>query len=178
MQKEINIVDDIFEANKRTRAYLGEILSGITEEEAVRSVHGQPWNIAQIVEHIALVAEGCSKVCAKLMSKSKAENDLSDGGVTISEHFMQKSREVREVKLTAPAIVQPAGHSLAESFEKMAATEEWLESLRSLFQTYDGTTRKFSHPFFGELSAHEWLLLSGYHERRHIEQLKRLLEKN
>jgi len=178
MQNEINTVDDIYKANNRTRTYLRELLSGISEDEAVRPIDGQPWSIAQIVEHISLVAEGSSRVCAKLMSKSKAENDLSDGTVTISKNFIQKSHEVAGIKLTAPDIVQPGSLSIRESLEKMAASEERLESLRPLFQIYDGTTRKFSHPFFGELSAHEWLLLSGYHERRHIEQLKRLLEKN
>jgi hypothetical protein len=175
---EIKTVADIYESNKRTRAYLRELLSGIADEEAVGHVDGQAWSIAQIVEHISLVAEGSSKVCAKLMKKAQAENHLSNGTVTISKNFMQKSEEVNGVKLTAPEIVQPGSRAIGESLEKMAASEERLESLRPLFQNYDGTTRKFPHPFFGELSAHEWLLLSGYHERRHIEQLKRLLDKD
>ena len=36
-------------------------------------------------------------------------------------------------------------------------------------------THKFPHPFFGELSATEWLVLLGGHEARHTAQIERIL---
>jgi hypothetical protein len=33
----------------------------------------------------------------------------------------------------------------------------------------------FPHPFFGELSAIEWLCLIGGHEQRHLKQIKRVM---
>jgi hypothetical protein len=174
---EPNSVDDIFAANLRTREKLRELLSGVTETEAAVSVDGKQWTVSQIVEHIAAVEEGSSKICAKLLSKAQADDDRSDGEVTISDSFKEKGREIAVTKVEAPDIVRPTGKSLAESFAKMEENSKWWEKLLPLFKAYDGTKRKFPHPFFGQISAQEWLLLSGQHEKRHAEQIKKLLNK-
>jgi len=174
---EINSVDDIFAANQKIRKSLHELLSGISEEEAAADIGGQAWTIAQIVEHIAAVGEGSSKICAKLLSKAQADDDRSYGTVTISENFLAKASEISTIKVEAPAIVHPTGKTLADSVAKLEENAVWMEKLRSLFNSYDGTKHKFPHPFFGQISAQEWLLLSGRHEKRHTEQIKRLLNK-
>jgi uncharacterized damage-inducible protein DinB len=176
---EINTVDDIYEANKRVRARLLEVLSNISDEEAGKPIEGQPWTIAQIVQHISMVEEGTSKICSKLLSKAQAEDLRSDGRVVISDNYKKKAQEISVAKVSAPEIVQPKlSRPLSESIAKLAENRKWLESLRALFQQYDGTVRKFPHPFFGEISAQEWLLLAGHHERRHTDQIKRLLLQN
>jgi hypothetical protein len=35
----------------------------------------------------------------------------------------------------------------------------------------------FPHPYFGEMTAVEWLILAGGHEKRHTDQIRRLLDK-
>ena len=44
------------------------------------------------------------------------------------------------------------------------------------FQKVDGVEAKFPHPYFGDLSAQEWLVLSGAHEIRHLKQIRRVIE--
>ena len=52
-----------------------------------------------------------------------------------------------------------------------------LREIQPLFEAYDGDTVKFPHPFLGELSAIEWLVMKGGHEARHTRQIERILEK-
>jgi len=44
-----------------------------------------------------------------------------------------------------------------------------------LFETNDGNQNKFPHPYFGDLSAIEWLVLIGGHEVRHLRQIKGMI---
>jgi hypothetical protein len=57
----------------------------------------------------------------------------------------------------------------------MAETRQRLESIRPAFQAWDSTEFKFPHPFFGDMSAAEWLALIGWHESRHLEQIRRMI---
>ena len=174
---QIRTADDIFTAKENIRTRLLDLLSEVPERKAASSIEGERWTIAQIVEHVSAVDEGSMRVCAKLLSKAQADNDVSDGTATISVNFNSKADEIGAIKLEAPEIVQPTvGNTLAQSMTKLAQTAERFKELKLLFRTVDGTKRKFSHPFFGEISAHEWLLLSALHEDRHTDQIRRLLK--
>ena len=54
----------------------------------------------------------------------------------------------------------------------MENSRERLNELRPLFEEFDGDTAKFPHPYFGDLSAVEWLVLLGGHEERHLKQIQ------
>jgi hypothetical protein len=118
------------------------------------------------------------RICAKLLKKAQDAGKSTDGNVVISDDFLQKGSEIATMKLEAPEFVHPnAGHSIPESLAKLDETAEQLEQMRELFESVDGTELKFPHPFFGDISAHEWLALKGGHEMRHIKQIERVLAK-
>ena len=75
-------------------------------------------------------------------------------------------------------MVRPTGErSISESFATMAEANARLEQI-SRFWPFDGNKHRFPHPFFGDLSAIEWLVLVGQHKARHIAQIRRLLASN
>ena len=173
---DIASVEEIYQHNTEIRQNTFRILEMLTEEQAAGRIAGQKWSLAAIVEHIAIVEESTVKVCARLLKKAEADNDLADGLVHISDNFRSKARDIHEEKLEAPQFVQPKGdQTVAQSLERMRQTASRVDELKSLFAEYDSSTRKFPHPYFGEISAQEWLLVTGLHEKRHTDQLKRLL---
>lgn len=171
-------ISDIYEANDRIREKLTEIISNLKEEQTAFLPKGEKWTIANLVEHIAIVEEGMTKISAKLLRQAR-EAGLNFGGkVNLSENFAKKAVEAQTLKFEAPERVHPTGKLTAtESLAKMKENRQKLEELRPLFETADGASFKFLHPFMGELSAHEWLTLIGEHEARHIEQIKIILKK-
>ena len=171
-------VAEIYEANDRIREKFIQTLAGLNETQISALPDGEKWTVAQIVEHVSLVEDGMSRICNKLLSHAKAEGQLSDGIVKVSEAFGAKSVEIAAVKLEAPERVHPSqGRSIAESLAAMEESRGKLNELRPLFEEYDCNTGKFPHPFLGDLSAGEWLILLGGHKGRHLKQIRNLVEK-
>ena len=171
-------IDQIYAGNDRARARLKEVVASLPDETATALPEGEKWTVAQIVEHISMVDEGAMRICARLLRKAQEAGQTHDGKVLITENFLQKGSEIASMKFQAPEIVQPTGtKSISESIAKLDENSEQLENLRELFKSADGTQLTFPHPFFGEISAQEWLSLKGGHEMRHVRQIEKLLSK-
>jgi uncharacterized damage-inducible protein DinB len=171
-------IEEIFAANDRIRERLLETVREISDEQAAALPDGEKWTIAEIVEHISIVADGMAKISAKLLKEAQAAAGRSNGAALISENFSQKLAASADVKLEAPEMVRPTGkQTIAESLEKLEESRQRLYQLRPLFETVDCSGRSFKHPFFGDLTAHEWLALVGGHEFRHLQQIKKRLGK-
>ena len=171
-------IAEIYSSNDHIREKLRGTLANLTDEQGSSLPDGEKWTVAQVVEHVSMVENGMSRICSKLLSSAKADGQLSDGTVRISDGFVEKSAEVATMRLEAPEIVLPShGKTIAESLAAMDDNRNKLNELRPLFEEYDCNTQKFPHPFFGDLSAGEWLLLLGGHAARHLKQIRILLEK-
>jgi hypothetical protein len=171
-------IADIYADNDRIRQRLSETVGELSDEHASSAIDGEKWTIAQIVEHVSLVESGIIRICAKLLSKAEAEGTTAEGVVRMSDAFVERSGQIAAMKLEAPEIVHPSGKkTIAESLAKMEENRLAFGELMPAFEAFDSSENKFPHPFFGDLSAAEWLVLSGGHKARHIKQIRRLLQK-
>src|SRR6476620_6600935 len=161
-------VEEVYAENARVRERLKESVANLNDAAAALTPDDGKWCVAEIVEHVSLVDEKMAVICSKLLEKAKAAGVPGDGKVVISEDFAQKIAELGSMKLEAPEIVRPAGASIAESLSKMDENQKIFDRLLPLFASLDGSSHKFAHPYFGELSAQEWLALRGGHEARHV----------
>ena len=171
-------IAEIYAGNEKIREKFTETLSALTDEQASALPDGETWSVAQIAEHVAIVENGMARICEKLLKESQASGKTSDGTTFISDNFRTKGAEVAVIKLDAPAMVKPAGGiTISESIAKMEETEAKFNDLRPLFDTCDCADFKFPHPYFGDLSASEWLTLAGGHKARHLKQIRNVLAK-
>jgi hypothetical protein len=171
-------IASIYADNDRIRERFNETVGRLSDEQASAPVEGEKWTIAQIVEHVSLVESGIVRICAKLLRKAESDGNRSEGKVRMSGTFVERSAEIATMKLEAPEIVHPSGEkTIAESLGKMEENRIALRELMPAFEAFDSTANKFPHPFFGDLSAAEWLVLLGGHRARHIRQIRRILEK-
>ncbi len=170
-------IADIYARNDEIRERLTKLVSELNDEQLSFLPEGEKWTVANLIEHVALVEEGMTKISAKLLGKAQEANKSFGGTINMSENFAKKSVEARTQKFEAPKMVHPTGKlTVAESLAKLKENRRRLAELRPLFETVDGSEFKFPHPFMGELSAHEWLALIGGHEARHIEQIYKILQ--
>jgi len=170
-------VSDIYAANSRSREKLIETLKGVSAGEATRCPQGELWSIQQIAEHIAMVDEGTARICAKLLNEAKTKGKPSDGTLPISADFRDKSKEIAGLKVEAPERVQPTGEvPIDESLVRLASSRQLFDSIRRDLALFDLSDHKFAHPYFGGLTAIEWLIVAGGHESRHTRQIERWLD--
>lgn len=168
-------IADIYSANRKMRERLFETLRQISPDEATSLPDGEKWSIQQITEHVSMVDFGISRICAKLLASAKIDNNPSDGSFALSENFGERSAAIAGLKVEAPERVQPTGNvTIAESLERMSASSESLNSIQTELESFDLGGHKFPHPFFGDLSAGEWLVMAGLHMHRHTEQINAL----
>ncbi|MEQ1921635.1 MAG: DinB family protein [Pyrinomonadaceae bacterium] len=171
-------IADIYSANEKIREGLLATVANVTDAESAALPDGEKWTPSQLVEHIAIVEKNITRLCARLTGAAKSEGKLADGNIGVSNETMAKWAASADAKLEAPDRVQPTGDvSIAVSIEQLSGNVDALAALRPDFETYDMTAHKFPHPYFGDLTATEWLVLIGGHERRHTIQLQKLLEK-
>ena len=170
-------LDEAYAANDAVRTELKEVVAALSEDRLTAVAEGETWSVRQIIEHVAMVNDGAARICKRLLSKAEDAGRPANG-FHVSDEFVEKGAGVAGVKLEAPEIVQPvAGASVADSFAKLDASREAMLRLREKFEQFDGTEPKFPHPYFGDLSAQEWFVLSGAHEGRHLRQIRRILDK-
>lgn len=171
-------VADIYSANLKVRAALAETVSNISPAEATALADGEKWTIQQIVEHLSMVDFGISRICSKLLDEAKSIGKPSDGSVKLSTNFTEKAAVVDNVKIEAPERVQPSGNvTIVEALEKMTANRPAFDAMRSDLEKYDVSGPKFPHPYFGDITAAEWMVVAVGHEHRHTKQIERLLAK-
>jgi uncharacterized damage-inducible protein DinB len=169
-------IEEVYAANDKIRVKFLETIESISDEQANALPEGEKWTLAQLVEHVAIVEDGMTKISYKLLNEAKAGGKASDGTAKFSDSFSQNAAEARNQKLEAPNRVKPSGNvSIADSVKRLEENRQKLDELKPLFETIDCSEHKFPHPAFGDLTAHEWLALVGGHESRHLEQIKRRL---
>jgi hypothetical protein len=171
-------ISEIYDANDQIRAKLKATVANLSDEQANTLPDGEKWTLAAFVEHIAIVDEGIMRISAKLLGEAQASGVASDGTAKFSDDFAGKLSAGRDAKFEAPERVRPTGtKSIVESLAKLDENRQKLEELRPLFESVECSDVKFPHPAFGDLSSHEWLVLLGGHEMRHIRQIEGILEK-
>jgi len=82
---------------------------------------------------------------------------------------------VEEGKAPAPDRVTPRSYlAPEEALSRLEASRERLVVTVEELSAFDLSSLRFPHPFFGELDAYQWLLVTGWHERRHTKQIERI----
>ena len=170
-------ITDIYSANRSVRERLAAVLATVTPTEAVTKPDDQTWNIQEIVEHLTMVEFGTARICTKLLDEAKKDGKLSGGRVELSTLFAERSAQIAELRVEAPDRVHPTGNiTILESFERMDANTKIFDEMRHDLERYDLSGHKFPHPYFGDITAAEWLAILGGHELRHTKQIEKLLQ--
>lgn len=147
-----------------------QILRSCSDEELHKHVTDSSWSVAQTVEHICLMDAAVSK----LMMSGLHGSDAYEG----REKSISKATD-RSVKVQAPRAVQPSDTVWTKA-ELVDMVESTHHTLVQAHETLDATTLQrapqLPHPIFGKLTFNQWFEFVGYHEQRHIRQIREILD--
>lgn len=147
------------------RKQVVDFLDGISDEEAKRKPEENAWSILEVAEHLYLMEQ----LVAHQVSQAIKQGDQQQA----SEKPIQRTTN-REYKVEAPESVRPKGefHSLKEAKDGLEKTRE-----ATLFLVHNKDSeilqnRTFPHPAFGDMNLEQWIEFIGWHELRHLDQMK------
>lgn len=152
---------------EQIRMSLLQEVSGLTDEQCNLREDSARWSIAQVLEHLFLTEH---LICLQI-KKSIKENILTD----VSDKPIHLVRD-RSRKIQAPVQITPqeGSYSKEELFHKLLQSRQQIQSL--LDDPGEEKLRSLSamHPVIGPLNLIQYIEFIGYHEERHLEQIREL----
>ncbi|WP_165769100.1 DinB family protein [Virgibacillus profundi] len=156
--------------NEQAReALIGEV-DGLTDEELNKKSADDQWSIKQVLEHLYLMEAAVTKTI---------QTQLETGEVVIAEEKPIELTINRTMKVNSPDFSLPSESfvTLEELKVNLAATHQDLKELFESTNDKQLEDRAYLHPVFGQMSLKQWIPFVGYHEMRHIEQIKEVKSK-
>lgn len=168
---------EIVDVISRDRVALRDSVGALTPEQTDFRAETGSWSIDDVLHHLALSEEASAKLMALFHDRAVKESLGPDPNpeASVLHSIDERVEGASEQKAQAPDRVKP--RSKVEASDALARLEaargRILENLEAL-SAFDGSRLTFRHPFFGELDLHQWLLIGGWHERRHTRQIERI----
>ena len=136
------------------------------------------WSIATVLEHLAIVERRTATMIHHELTRAQRAGLAAESESSSVMGLLDTSRLVdRSQRLVAGETARPTGTQSAEvSLEALASARAVLETA---LERVDGLAIgliELPHPRFGLLNAYQWVLFLGAHERRHMAQIREILE--
>ena len=160
---------DALEYLEDTRAKFLTSIHGLSEAQWRFKAGPDRWSIAEVAEHIALseslilgMVEGqVLKAPAKKPGEGISDKQLMAG-------IVDRSQKAQAPEVLKPVNKWPSRDALVKDFN--AARDKTIAWTKTT--TEDLRAHAASHPAFGPLDAHQWILLLAGHSARHTLQIE------
>lgn len=158
------------EKNNAIRADIFKQLERITDEEFNQKPKANAWSPKEIINHLIkmehMIVNGI---------KRQLENPESP---KVKKKPIRIST-LRIIKVQAPAHTVPTSEYKTKEEMKNALHETRMELL-SVYKSANKETfqsKSLKHPIFGQVPLIQWFTFVGLHEKRHLKQLEKTIEK-
>ena len=160
------------------RRELEEVLSQLPRTRWAERPASGGWTMAELVDHLRIVEDSCTRVIRKLMQKIREDGT---GPETSEEPVVPIRGSVRHIldrtrKFEAPPFVAPGEAPDPQvAYEGLHATRDaLLATLREADGMALGAATR-PHPVVGPIDGYEWALSVAEHEARHTEQAREII---
>jgi hypothetical protein len=156
---------------KVARAELLNYVSNISDKEAALIAENEEWSILDILEHLYVIEKVMTSEIKIILVKGERKKAI--------KHKPLDSTLNRSSKYKAPENMKPIKEftSILQAKERLDSSRK---SLIELLEVYDPEELKVNsgkHPAFGTISVEQWVEFIGLHEKRHLAQIKEMVEK-
>ncbi|PIC99117.1 DinB family protein [Sporosarcina sp. P29] len=153
------------EINDQARKELLAQVEYLTDEVINRQPAEDRWSIKQILQHLYLM-EGSVAKTIQIKLAAEDQNITIDKPIQLT---VDRSNKIEAPDFVTPTLEYSTLHDLKS---KLTATHSTLHDVAENATEDQLAVKSYPHPVFGEMSLTQWLPFVGYHEQRHIEQIK------
>ena len=135
------------------------------------------WSIEDVLHHLVLTEEACVKLLARMLRKAQ---ELSpppdpDPNGSVIDSIDRAVARADGGRAEAPEIVMPKSElATAEALPRLQASRLALLTSFEALSAFDLSGLTYRHPLFGNFNTYQWVLVTGWHERRHARQIERI----
>ena len=172
-----NKLQELVDRISRQREKLLQSVSGLSEAQLNHKAEETAWSVGDVVNHVALADEASVKLTSILLKRARENKlppDLSPEASQI--HAIDEILpRLNAAKFRAPEFVAP--HSqvpVDESLKRLESSRQRVLANVEDLGEYDLSALTHPHPAAGELNAYQWILMAGFHESRHADQINRM----
>lgn len=147
------------------RKELLDFVDQVPEQQASVKPEEDRWSILEVLEHLYLMEQ----LIVYQINQALKQGDTQQA----TEKPIHKTTN-RDYKVEAPEAVRPKGE-----FKTLDQAKEGLKKTReaTLFLIHNKEqetlqNRVFPHPAFGDMNLEQWVEFIGWHELRHLDQMK------
>lgn len=153
------------EINDQARKELLAQVEYLTDEVINRQPAEDRWSIKQILQHLYLM-EGSVAKTIQIKLAAEDQNITIDKPIQLT---VDRSNKIEAPDFVTPTLEYSTLHDLKS---KLTATHSTLHDVAENATEDQLAVKSYPHPVFGEMSLTQWIPFVGYHELRHIEQIK------
>lgn len=161
---------------ERERADLQSAVQLVPPDERSIRPSESCWSVAEILEHLATVEHGVTRLFEKRLAEARA-NGLG-AELDTSPILPRIDRSVvldRSRTITAPERTRPSGTVDAES--AWTALSASRQKFLGVLASADGLALGelvHPHPVLGDIDFYAWIAFIGAHENRHAQQIREM----
>lgn len=136
------------------------------------------WSVRDVVEHLHLVEKSSLRAMFRSLRNAKGSGATNESETaSLSPLIADIERRMQEGKRVAPEYTRPSSEASPDELKALLA--ESRQGLHTWAHEADGAALdmiSFPHPALGELSLYGWVVMLGAHERRHTQQIARIVD--
>lgn len=168
------VLGEIWRGNREAREDLLAEVRDLSEAQLAFSPAAAGWSIGEILDHLCLAERSITRTVSRIFQQAAGRGLVRD-----QEAEPVSRPTIDEARLEAPATAPESALPLPDRpLERLlAGLEESRERLLEVSHRADGravgpvTAQHFQ---LGDLDFYQWLLVAGAHERKHLDQIRRI----
>lgn len=159
------------------RRLLHERIAAIPAELHGRRPSPDRWSIAEVVEHLARIEGGVTKMLAHFGAAAPGADVPRPADSARATPELGRRVRHRGIRIEAPERVRPGG-----SLDIAAALAQLEAARAELLRAFAAANREsldvftYPHPVFGPLTLRSWVSVTADHEARHSAQVAEIAE--
>jgi hypothetical protein len=144
---------------------------GLSQGQADWRPSADDWSVGEILHHLTIAEIATGKLTSKLLKEGAATAGLYPPDLAAFTPLPPWPPGPRE----APPVVRPEkGHPIGQLLHDMRAARERSRQSLERLATVDPRALTWRHFTLGELDLGQWWMLTGFHDRDHLQQLRRI----
>ena len=157
---------------EESRTDLIKYVTALPVDTLNKAIDSNSWTVLQVLEHLALAEDEIVSTLKEAVLKREYVEDVSQKPIHLTTDRSQKFEAVQ------PMQPKKDVYTLEEVLNHLTESRESLNKILAHTSEEDLEHIVAENSVFGSLSLTQWLDFIGYHEQRHLAQIKEIVTSN